>query len=100
MYIPPSVDVPPTGPASRERFDLDDADFVFLSMFDHRSATDRKNPLGAIAAFQAALTGTERVKLLIKSINGDSNPESRAEMDRRAQDDQRLRIFDGSVRVR
>jgi glycosyltransferase involved in cell wall biosynthesis len=46
--------------------------FLFLSSFDAGSIVERKNPLGAIIAFQLAFPrGTERVGLIIKTRNLD-----------------------------
>jgi FkbM family methyltransferase len=49
----------------------------FLFAFDHNSVFERKNPLGAITAFQRAFPGQEAVQLVIKSINGDRHPADR-----------------------
>lgn len=47
---------------------------LFLSMFDARSTAARKNPMGAIRAFQAAFEpASEEVALLIKVAHGDAD---------------------------
>ncbi|MFQ6549317.1 glycosyltransferase [Aestuariibius sp. 2305UL40-4] len=53
----------------RERFLIEDGCFVCLVAFDSYSFTQRKNPLGAIEAFQAAFDGVENVRLILKTQN-------------------------------
>ena len=43
--------------------------FVFLVAFDHLSVTERKNPIGAIRAFQRAFAPGEGPVLVVKSMN-------------------------------
>jgi glycosyltransferase involved in cell wall biosynthesis len=43
--------------------------FVFLVAFDHFSITERKNPIGAIRAFQQAFAPGEGPVLVVKSMN-------------------------------
>jgi glycosyltransferase involved in cell wall biosynthesis len=43
---------------------------VFLTVFDHLSVTERKNPLGAIEAFRRAFAPDEGPVLVIKTMNG------------------------------
>lgn len=58
----------------RRHFDLSDDDYVFFCSFDFHSTITRKNPHATIDAFcQAFPRGDEKVKLLIKSSNGDRN---------------------------
>jgi glycosyltransferase involved in cell wall biosynthesis len=49
--------------------------FTFLFMFDLLSSQQRKNPLGLIAAFRAAFDPGEGPRLVIKTSNGDNEPE-------------------------
>jgi glycosyltransferase involved in cell wall biosynthesis len=44
---------------------------VFLTVFDHLSVTERKNPVGTIAAFRRAFTSNEGPVLIVKTMNGD-----------------------------
>lgn len=49
---------------------------LFVTSFDHNSVADRKNPQGAIRAFQKAFPNGDGPMLLVKSINGDRHPDS------------------------
>jgi glycosyltransferase involved in cell wall biosynthesis len=55
--------------------DVQADEFVFLFLFDIASVPFRKNPEGAIAAFTSAFGPDERVRLIVKTLNGDRNPE-------------------------
>jgi glycosyltransferase involved in cell wall biosynthesis len=65
------------GSRDRPAFGLAEEDFIFLVTFDHLSLVDRKNPLGAIAAFREAFPPDERAVLVIKSINAHRDPAGR-----------------------
>jgi len=66
--IPPVVDVGEGPFPSRDHFGMDDNRFYFIFSFDYYSSPYRKNPLGAIQAFQRAFSkGNENVGLIIKS---------------------------------
>ncbi|HJQ40496.1 MAG TPA: glycosyltransferase family 4 protein [Thermoanaerobaculia bacterium] len=54
-------------PSTKEAHRLDPGVFTFLFIFDASSATERKNPDGAIEAFRRAFGNDDRVRLLIKS---------------------------------
>jgi GT2 family glycosyltransferase len=57
---------------SRAWFGIADDTFVFVSMFDTHSVAQRKNPFGAIRAFQKAFSAADHsVLLLIKINNAD-----------------------------
>jgi glycosyltransferase involved in cell wall biosynthesis len=43
---------------------------IFLTVFDHLSVTERKNPVGAIEAFRLAFQPDEGPLLVIKTMNG------------------------------
>ena len=49
---------------------------LFVTSFDHNSVADRKNPQGAIRAFQTAFPNGDGPILLVKSINGDRHAAS------------------------
>ncbi|MFT4866644.1 MAG: glycosyltransferase involved in cell wall biosynthesis [Ilumatobacter sp.] len=52
-------------------------EFVFLVSLDLFSIVERKNPFGAIDAFAAAFGSTDaKVRLVIKTLNGDKRAES------------------------
>ena len=65
-------------PYSRAQLGLPE-EFVFLCMADFHSVFERKNPLGALAAYTRAFGPNDGATLVIKSINGASRP---AELDR------------------
>jgi glycosyltransferase involved in cell wall biosynthesis len=44
--------------------------FRFLVMFDYLSTLERKNPLGAIAAYRRAFSAHDGTVLVVKSVNG------------------------------
>ncbi|MCF7990827.1 MAG: glycosyltransferase family 4 protein [Thiohalocapsa sp.] len=88
LRMPHVVEVPDVAPSRRE-FGLDEAEFIFLFMFDFHSTPARKNPEGAILAFSRAFSPDQPVRLVIKSMNGSSRPEAFA----------RLRALAGDSRV-
>ncbi len=68
------VPVPEPRPSERTRPELGlrEARFVFLVTLDHLSITDRKNPLGAIHAFERAFPAASDggPLLMVKTLNG------------------------------
>ncbi|HEX5223650.1 MAG TPA: glycosyltransferase [Solirubrobacteraceae bacterium] len=54
------------------------AGFNVLIMFDFLSTLERKNPLGAIAAYRDAFAPGDGVSLIVKSVNGRHRPEQLA----------------------
>jgi glycosyltransferase involved in cell wall biosynthesis len=64
---------------SRAELGLPDG-FLFLTMFDYNSAFERKNPLGAVRAFQTAFAPGSGASLVVKSINGAKSPDNRDEL--------------------
>jgi glycosyltransferase involved in cell wall biosynthesis len=72
---PPPVVVPEiASDVDRSTFGLDHERFVFLFCFDFFSVVERKNPIGLIDAFCRAFSDGEGPILLIKTVNGVSNP--------------------------
>jgi glycosyltransferase involved in cell wall biosynthesis len=67
---------PGVEPLSRAALGLED-EWVFLSMFDHGSVLDRKNPLGTIAAFAEAFAPESGAALVLKSTNAEHDPVGR-----------------------
>lgn len=63
--------------SSRKRFNLSEDQYVFLFIFDMLSQIERKNPMGVIEAFKGAFGDSDKVALIIKSINGNHVPESK-----------------------
>lgn len=90
----PVAEMPDSG-LQREDFGLDPDDFVFLTSFDFNSWMTRKNPLASISAFKLAFpSGTERVRLLLKSSNGRRFPQQFAEMLEAVAGDPRIIVRD------
>ncbi len=79
----PVIRLPPVlaarGNGSREqgrrRFGLAEDDFVFLFIFDFHSHLARKNPLALIDAFKLAFGRGDHARLVVKCVNGESDPQ-------------------------
>jgi glycosyltransferase involved in cell wall biosynthesis len=94
VVIPPVVDLGAVRTGRKSAFGFRDGETVFLFVFDYRSVFERKNPLGAVEAFRRAFPrGDERVRLVIKSINGDADPPARERLRRAAQNDRRIDVM-------
>jgi glycosyltransferase involved in cell wall biosynthesis len=90
----------PAVPLNRKEFGFANDSYLFLSNFDGTSVVERKNPLGAIIAFQRAFPrGTERTGLVIKTRNLEHLPTDKDRMHwasalERIQKDSRIRVID------
>jgi len=73
-----------TGSAARAPAPQAPSAFRVLVMFDYLSTLERKNPLGAIAAYRQAFGPGDGAQLIVKSMNGVHRPERRAEVERAA----------------
>ncbi|WP_041802168.1 glycosyltransferase [Rhodopseudomonas palustris] len=92
--VPLPINVPETGVANRADYGLPDSALVIFTSFDGASSISRKNPLGAIEAFQRAFDPCERnVRLLVKAMNVEKDALWRECLRRRASDD-RIVILD------
>lgn len=60
---------------SSPRTNTDPSTFDVLVSFDLLSVMERKNPIGAIEAFRRAFPHDERVRLTVKTLNGDRRPQ-------------------------
>ena len=68
--IPYAVEAPSDKRYDREYFHLPKDKFLFLMLFDRKSITERKNPLGVIWAFKKAFSkGDDSVGLVVKIGN-------------------------------
>jgi glycosyltransferase involved in cell wall biosynthesis len=81
IHIPVPLQAPEPAPLRRRDFALPDHRFLFFFAFDFLSFVERKNPLGAIAAFRRAFPrtscgnrDTHSPALVIKTINGAHAP--------------------------
>ncbi len=70
VRMPYAIDVPQPR-VGRERFGLPRDRFLFLAMFDFDSITERKNPRGAVRAFQRAFPDPSDVELVLKTQGSD-----------------------------
>jgi len=70
----PSVNVPAPSTLTRTDFGLLGDECVFLSIFDLSGMLERKNPLGAIAAFRRAFSTLDRARLVLKINRAESYP--------------------------
>jgi glycosyltransferase involved in cell wall biosynthesis len=69
----------------RRRLDVRPEEFVYLFVFDFHSHIERKNPVAVIDAFKTAFAPSEPVRLVIKCVNPDSDPEGFAAMSGRTE---------------
>jgi glycosyltransferase involved in cell wall biosynthesis len=87
----PVVRIPPVlAPAAegsrdegRRRLGLGRDDFAFLFVFDFHSHLARKNPLATVDAFRRAFRPSDRARLILKTVNGRSDPEGLAALSSR-----------------
>lgn len=94
-YMPLAVEMPSFTPRTRESFDLPEQPFTFLSVFDCNSWYQRKNPMGAIRAFQAAFPpGNRDVQLVVKMMNTRYDMAEYKELMRLAAQDARVFVID------
>lgn len=94
--IPLALQLPQAAAPSRAAFGLADDEFVVLTSFDFNSWVTRKNPLAALAAFRAAFPRErERVRLVVKSINGQRLPQALRIVAEAIGDDARIELRDG-----
>lgn len=83
VVVQPVVE-PKAFSVDRKKFDLPEDEFLFLCVFDFLSSFERKNPLATIDAFKQAFSPNEPVRLVLKCINGDRNPQLLSELQARA----------------
>jgi glycosyltransferase involved in cell wall biosynthesis len=86
VRIPPVLTARAEGArdAGRRRLGLRPDEFAFVFLFDFHSHMARKNPLAVIDAFQRAFAATDPARLIIKCVNGHSDPEGFAALNARA----------------
>ncbi|HEX2132482.1 MAG TPA: glycosyltransferase [Actinophytocola sp.] len=92
------VPVPDPGAPDREsRPDGKPTQFFFA--FDFNSTAQRKNPWGAVAAFQQAFPGRDDVRLVIKTTNSRLHRPAMERLVRTVQGDPRIEVFDRYLSV-
>jgi glycosyltransferase involved in cell wall biosynthesis len=85
--------------ASRERWRLDPEATLVLFVFDVKSSLERKNPWGAMQAFQQAFPqgGQQNVQLVIKALRpGSANPQWE-KLQQQAALDPRLQVIEAEL---
>jgi glycosyltransferase involved in cell wall biosynthesis len=95
VRLPPVLEPLELGSTEKGRELLRAGDeFVFLFTFDFHSHMERKNPLGVVSAFRRAFAASEPVRLVLKSVNADSDPAGRDELSAAA-DGRQIHLYDG-----
>ena len=80
---------------NRQHFGLPDSGFLFLFSYDFNSSSARKNPRAVIDAFKLAFPDQAApVYLVVKSINGEQNPEALGWLKASLCDDPRIAFVD------
>ena len=93
LCMPHSVAIPERLQPDRTRFGLKADSVVFLAMADVMSSPERKNPFGAIEAFERAFAGGhEPVELVVKVSNGERDPQAMARLRALAARDARIHL--------
>jgi glycosyltransferase involved in cell wall biosynthesis len=93
VLIPPVVRVGAVRGGQRQQFGLSADETVFLFVFDFLSVFARKNPLGVVEAFRRAFPDRgERVRLVLKSINGERDPANLERLLSAISDDSRITL--------
>jgi glycosyltransferase involved in cell wall biosynthesis len=96
VRIPPvlTAQAPGARDEGRRRLGVSPDEFVFLFVFDFHSHLERKNTLALIDAFKLAFAPNETARLVIKCVNGQSDPAGSMAMKERAQG-HAISIYDG-----
>ena len=76
VRIPPVVKVNLKHRYSRSYYGISKNEYLFLFIFDFYSVFERKNPLDIVRAFKLAFNEDEPVRLILKCINDDSDPQN------------------------
>ena len=79
--LPTPVFVDASAGANRARFGFSDDEVVFLTTFEMASDPARKNPWGAIEAFERAFPTPENARLVVKVNNASAEPEFAPHLD-------------------
>jgi glycosyltransferase involved in cell wall biosynthesis len=95
LHMPHAVQPEPDPSLSRADLGLPEDRFIFASFFDALSMPERKNPLGAVRAFQRAFTpGDRRAFLLVKGNRAHLNLEAWSQLRHQVQGWPNIRLWD------
>ncbi len=83
VHMPHGIDVSSVEACTPEELGVPAGRFTFLCMFDLASVPERKNPLGAIDAFQRAFSNQSQAALLIKVSQAADHPKEYAAIEER-----------------
>jgi hypothetical protein len=72
----PGIEMPPAIEMPRAALGLPERPYLFLFAFDMASTAERKNPLGAVAAFRRAFGDSGDAALVLKVSRGWADPEA------------------------
>jgi glycosyltransferase involved in cell wall biosynthesis len=75
LRMPHAVQVEGACAVSRSDFSIPADRFVFLAIFDLLSVSERKNPIGAIAAFRRAFGNSKECHLVLKVSHAQERPQ-------------------------
>lgn len=90
LHVPPFLNMTEPSASDLNDYGIADGGFIYLTMFDFNSFVARKNPQGAIAAFQEAFPGKTGEKLIVKTINAHGHAETRRQIEALATGDDRI----------
>ena len=94
LYMPSGITLPAFPVLGRSYFNIPDDPYVFLFAFDFYSYIDRKNPEAVIRAFRKAFPkGSERVMLVVKTMNADTKDAKWRRLCERVGEDPRIRVI-------
>ena len=95
FHVPPLIELGDVRPPNWIDIGIERKAFTALCLFDFNSSLARKNPGGAIEAFQIARASLGEPSLLIlKTINGDCNPDAFSELCSRISADSSIFVLD------
>lgn len=86
FHLRPGLALPPFEPLSRFSLGIPESVFIFLFVFDMRSAMERKNPAAVIRAFREAFGPEEPVRLVIRARHGSQDAPMLASLYREARE--------------
>jgi glycosyltransferase involved in cell wall biosynthesis/SAM-dependent methyltransferase len=76
FHVPLPVEIVEGLPPARDMLGLPQDEFLFLFAFDYNSVFKRKNPLDLVEAFTRAFEPGDGVRLVVKSINHERDPDN------------------------